>query len=109
MGPHKVVPRLREHARLFFLMSDDLTFNLVVSRLRNDISCDQIGLGPIWTTANDFFGKHGSNPWQKTSSSALALLISIKPLSFDIIASALGIMLLDVSSNDVIRPGKESG
>jgi hypothetical protein len=60
-------------------MSDDLTFNLVVSRLRNDFSCDQIGLGPIWTTANDFFSKHGSNPWQKTSSSALALLISIKP------------------------------
>jgi hypothetical protein len=30
-------------------------------------------------------------------------------LSFDIIASALGIRLLDVSSNDVIRPGKESG
>jgi hypothetical protein len=29
-------------------------------------------------------------------------------LSFDIIASALGIMLLDVNSNDVIRPGKES-
>lgn len=46
---------------LLLLVRDDLSFDLVVSRLRNNLSRDQIALGPIRSSGNDLLRHHGSD------------------------------------------------
>ena len=49
---------------LLFLMSDDVGFDLVVGRLRDDFSVQQICFSAIRPAGDDLLSHHGSDAWE---------------------------------------------